>query len=421
MANEAGTETSAAEGRLGGCLLWFFWGVSLSFMTILSLALLILLAASVTLNVYLGWELSGLEVSISRSGSGGLPPLAATYIPTDVLAAIPTQTPVPTSTATPFATVSPLEEQVATLSALATQVAGPPTGAAPVQATPLPPAVPIQPPTGVPPAVAIDAPQAQAAAPQPADSASPATTTAPQPADSASPATTTAPIATPAAVSAASQEEAAAEFVPPATSSNTYNLIPLEGQRESRPPEEHGDLNLKLRDPQSIEVDLSLQDLPGSGVDPNAPNFSKIFKPEFTRAYTVHDWDWGCNCKGKLLQEEHLVLLGLKTTPGQPVFIPPKEGDIYGGNYYATVLYASEDSLTFLYARAGSVVKGYTIHYLGLHTDPNLVAKFRESKGNELPGLTLDTPVGVAGDELIVAIRDNGKFLDMRSKRDWWE
>jgi len=407
MANEA--ETSAAEGRIGGCLLWFFWGVSLSFMTILSLALLILLAASVTLNVYLGWELSGLEVSISRSGAGGLPPLAATYIPTDVLAGIPTQTPVPTSTATPFATVSPLEEQVATLSALATQVAGPSTGVAPVQGTPLPPAVPIQPPTSIPAAVPIGTPQAQAAAPQPTDTAASA------------PATTTAPVATPAAVSAASQEEAAAEFVPPATSSNTYSLIPLEGQRESRPAEEHGDLNLKLRDPQPIEVDLSLQDLPGSGVDPNAPNFSKIFKPEFTRAYTVHDWDWGCNCKGKLIQEKDVVLLGLKTTPGQPIFIPPKEGDIYGGNYYATVLYASEDSLTFLYARAGSVVKGYTVHYLGLHTDPNLVAKFRESKGNELPGLTLDTPVGVAGDELIVAIRDNGKFLDMRSKRDWWE
>lgn len=415
MANEVGTEMPPAEGRLGGCLLWFFWGVSLSFMTILSLALLILLAASVTLNVYLGWELSGLEVSVSRSGAGGLPPLAATYIPTEMLAAIPTQTPVPTSTATPLGALSPLEEQVATLSALATQVAGPSGGVAPVQGTPLPAAVPIQPPTSIPAAVPINTPQAQAAAPQPADSSSAATPVA-------AAATPAAPVATPAAVSAASQEEApAAEFVPPASSSNTYELIPLEGQRESRPAEEHGDLNLKLRDPQPIDVDLSLQDLPGSGVDPNAPNFSKVFKPEFTRAYTVHDWDWGCNCKGKLLKEDGLVLLGLKTTAGQPVFIPPKDGDIYGGNYYATVLYASEDSLTFLYARAGSVVKGYTVHYVGLHTDPNLVAKFRESKGNELPGLTLDTPVGVAGDELIVAIRDNGKFLDMRSKRDWWE
>ncbi|NJN97831.1 MAG: hypothetical protein HC875_29010, partial [Anaerolineales bacterium] len=52
------------------------------------------------------------------------------------------------------------------------------------------------------------------------------------------------------------------------------------------------------------------------------------------------------------------MLLGLKTTAGQPVFIPPKDGDIYGGNYYATVLYASEDSLTFFDARAGSGGQG---------------------------------------------------------------
>jgi hypothetical protein len=408
MTNEAGAEAPVAESRLGGCLMWFFWGVSLSFMAILSLVLLILLAASVTLNVYLGWELAGLEVSISRSGSAS--PLAPALIPTDILASIPTQTPVliATSTATPIPTVSPLEEQVATLSALATQVAGAPAEVASAPGLP-PAATPVVLSTSIPTAVAMDVPQPEVNAP------------APQPANPIAPTATAAPLATPAAVAAASQQEAAAEFVPPATSSNTYSLIPIEGERESRPAEEHGDLNLKLRDPQPIEVDLSLQDLPGSGVDPNAPNFSKIFKPDFVRAYTIHDWDWGCNCKGKLLQEDHLVLLGLKTTPGQPVFIPPKEGDIYGGNYYAVVLYASEDSLTFLYNRAGSVVKGYTVHYVGLHTDPNLVALFRESKGSELPGLTLDTPVGVAGDELIIAIRDNGKFLDARSKRDWWE
>lgn len=405
MANDATHETAGAEGRLGGCLLWFFWGVSLSFMTIFSLVLLILLAASVTLNVYLGWELSGLEVSISRPGPG--PSESPLLIPTSMLAAIPTNTPAPTSTATPLATTSPVEEQVATLAALATQVAESRAEVTPAIGAP-PPAVPIASPTSLPTAVAMGAPQADtdAAGIQPA----------PPPAA----AVTVAPPATPAAVAAASQEETAQEFVPPATSSNSYDLIPIEGQRESRPAEEHGDLNLKLRDPQPLDVDLALVDIPGSGIDPDAPNFASVFKPDFVKAYTIHDWDWGCNCKGKLLKEDHLALVGLKTTPGEAVFIPPKKGDIYAGKYYAMVLYASEDSLTFLYARAGSVVKGYTVHYLGLHTDPNLVAKFRESKGNELPGLTLDTPVGVASDQLIVAIRDNGKFLDARSKQDWW-
>jgi hypothetical protein len=103
------------------------------------------------------------------------------------------------------------------------------------------------------------------------------------------------------------------------------------------------------------------------------------------------------------------------------VFVPHKEDIIFDGKFVAQVLYASEDSLTFVYTRAGNVVKGYTIHYLGLQTDPNLLKLYRESTGNELPGLTLDTPVGIASDELIVAIRDNGTFMDARSRADWWE
>jgi len=396
MTNEAETDSSGSEGRLGGCLLWFFWGVSLSFMTILSLVLLILLAASVTLNIYLGWEMSGLEVSMSRPGPG--PGLAPQLIPTNVLAAIPTHTPELTPTSTPILlpTVSPLEAQVATLAVLATEVA-----ASGPQATPMPislaQATPPAPPTSVPTSVAINSSQ------EPANPSAPAAPTAP-------------PAATPAVAAAAAQE-----FVAPATSSNSYSLIALEGQRDSRPAEEHGDLNLKLRDPQPIEVDLSLQDISGSGIDPNAPNLADVFKSEFVRAYTIHDWDWNCNCKGNLLKDDHLVLLGIKTTPGEPVFIPTKKQDIFGGKIYATLLYASEDSLTFVYSREGNVAHAYSVHYLGLHTDPNLLALYRQSKGNELPGLTLDAPVGVATDELIVAVRDKGKFMDARSRQDWWK
>lgn len=211
------------------------------------------------------------------------------------------------------------------------------------------------------------------------------------------------------------------EMVSPAGSANTYALIPLEGPRENRPAEAHGDLNLKLRDPQPITVDLNLVEINGSGLDPDAPNLASIFKPDFTQAYTVYDWDWNCNCKGQLLRDEHLVLLGIRTTPGEPVYIPSRQQNVYRGSYYATLLYAAEDTLTFVYTRAGNVARGYTVHYLGLQTDPNLIALFRQSRGGQLPGLTLNTPVGIATAELIVAIRDNGTFLDARSRHDWWE
>jgi hypothetical protein len=221
---------------------------------------------------------------------------------------------------------------------------------------------------------------------------------------------------------ASAGSEGFAEAATASSSTNTYELIPIDGNRESRPPAEHGDLNLKLRDPQPAGVEMTLVDIPGSGIDPDAPKLSAVFEPDFVETYFVHDWDWGCNCKGSLMDDGSAVAVGIKTNPGEPIFIPQNERDIYEGKYHAVVLYASEDQVTMQYARAGSVANGYTVHYLGLQTDPNLVTLFQESEGSELPGLTLDTPVGVAaGEELIVAMRDNGTFLDTRSQRDWWE
>jgi hypothetical protein len=403
MTQEVEYEKLEQGGWLGSCFLWFFWGASLSFMAILSIVLLVLLAASVTLNIYLGWEMAGLEVAVSRSGAepveGPIP------IPSRVLAAIPTNT--PTSTPTPVPTGSDLEAEVATLSAIATEVA-----ASQPDSTPAPTSIasPTIPPTGVPTAVAIATP---ALAPDNSDLES-------------GDISESTPAETPAASLDETAETAIDEaqaFAPPATSSNRYSLIPLEQGRDGRPPDEHGDLNLKLREPQPSNVEPALVDITTSNTeDPNSFKFSSVFEPNIVATYAVHDWDWGCNCKGDLLPEDKSVLVGLKTTPGEPIFIPKKGQDIYQGKYYAVVLYASEDSLTFVYTRAGTVAKGYTIHYEGLHTDPNLLALFRESKQNELPGLTLDTPVGVAAsDELVVAVRDNGTFMDARSRKDWWD
>jgi hypothetical protein len=405
MAEEIKQEAIEAQPRLGSCLLWFFWGISLGFTTILSLVLLVLLMASASLNLYLLWQMSGLEVSVSRRAdtAPAIIPQQVPIIPTDALAAIPTNTPLPpplppspTHTPTPASVDTSLNAQLATISAIATEIASQQSNGAPaVIITPTPN------PNAVPTAVAIGAPassSAEGSSNETVSSTDGASTTGEN-----------------------SQVEAAQAFEPPQTSSNKYSLIPIDGERDQRPGEEHGDLNLKLRGWEAINVDQSLVELEGSGIDPDAPTFKNILEPNIIATYTVHNWDWGCNCPGELLTNEGIVLIGIKTTPGEPIFIPKKDQDIFGGNYYAMVLYASEDSLTFVYSRSPNVVKGYTVHYQGLHVDPNLLKLYGESKGNELPGLTLDTPVGVASDELIVAIRDNGKFLDARSLRDWWD
>ncbi len=403
-------ENPGQKGCLGSsCLMWVVWSMSLSFLITLSVALLVMLLISMTINTYLAWELSGIQITIRQPGSEPID--VPTPTPTAVLVTAPTNTLIAVSTPTPaeialVPTLSPLEIELATVAAIATGVATPQESN--VSATEIAKATlaPTETPISVPTSVAIGTPAAETSSAEIKFTLTPTPVTV-----SISPGNPRASVAV----------DVEQDFVPPQSSSNTYALIPIKGGRESRPAEEHGDLNLKLRDPQPLHVDqLSLIDIDDSGIDPKAPQLSEVFQPDFVNAYTVYDWDWGCNCKGELLQEDHLVLVGIATTPGEPLFIPPVPQAAYGGNYYATLLYASEDSLTFVYDNVGSVTTGYTIHYLGLQTDPNLLALYQESQGNELPGLTLDTPVGTATNELIVAVRDNGTFMDARSKRDWW-
>jgi len=404
-------EVSEQVSRRDIGALWFLGGCALSITTLASLVLLLLLLVSLSLNVYLVWTMSGYKIAISRPTPATSAQAAAT--PTGELALPSAQPPLGTATPTPGATMAPtgtpipttapstLEVELATLRALATQVAetGP---AAPTAVTLSPSAQPslgsAQPSVGTPPAITpTPAPAAAAPAPQPLPC----------------------PTATPAKGPVTSAQSASLGPLP--ASANSYALMPIEGQREIRPAAEHGDLNLKLRDPQPAKLEPKLVDIRDAGTDSSAPRLSRVLKPDFVATYFIHDWDWGCNCKGALIQNGRAVLVGIKTAPGDPIFIPPTPHDIYQGKDYATLLYADEDSLTFVYARAGNVTQGYTVHYLGLQTDPNLVKLFRESQGSNLPGLTLDTPVGLAGNQLIVAVRDNGTFLDARSRLDWWK
>lgn len=379
---EENEKMNEEETRTGIRWLWFVGGCALSFTTLCAMVLLLLLLVSTSVNAYLAWLQSGYQVSIYRPAPGSTAGAVAT--PTTLLVVVPTQiptvpTPTPIATPTeafaPSSTESTLEAQVATLAAVATH-------AAEIEAASTPATTPA--------IVTLETPQA--GAPTAAQTGSEAATGSESPGQSM------------------------------VASTNSYDLIPIEGGRESRPPAEHADLNLKLREPQPADFEATLVDISGSGIDPEAPSLAAIFEPDFVGTYAVHDWDWGCNCKGSLMDDGSAVVVGIKTNPGEPIFIPQNERDIYDGKYHAVVLYASEDQVTMQYARAGSVVNGYTVHYLGLQTDPNLVKLFEESEGSELPGLTLDTPVGVAaGEELVVAMRDNGTFLDARSKRDWWE
>ena len=70
------------------------------------------------------------------------------------------------------------------------------------------------------------------------------------------------------------------------------------------------------------------------------------------------------------------------------------------------------------------MVRGYTVHLVGVCTEPSLLALYRQldrdGRGS-LPALRGDQPLGRArGAEIQVSIRDTGSFMDPRVRKDWW-
>lgn len=238
---------------------------------------------------------------------------------------------------------------------------------------------------------------------------------------------TQAPTAAPGAN--AGESANSAPGVCPATSNLQFATIPMPGPALDHPDAVHGDLNLALRGYDAVQESLDLVDI--GSVDPDAPQMAALFSPArkatFTAPYQVHDWNWSCGehgCASDRLSDPAVTLLGLATTPGETLYAPSRAPEIYGDGYMAVVLYAEEQRITLGYAHENSVAHGYAIHIEHLCVDPNLLAAYRAANSanrTELPALRNGEPLGTAaGAEIGVAIRGRGKFLDPRSRGDWW-
>ena len=205
-----------------------------------------------------------------------------------------------------------------------------------------------------------------------------------------------------------------------------YGSLGIEGAPSDRPAAEHGDINLFLRGWDAVGEHRGLVDVDGP-TDLGAPLLSSLFAddrvPDFSNVYAVHQWDWGSNAPGGAISEPSVTLAGMQTTPGEQVEAPRSGYDI-GNGATALVLYATERTLTLKYTREDNVVWGYTVHVVGVCTEPSLLALYerldREGRGN-LPALRGDQPMGRAiGTEIQVSIRDTGSFMDPRVRKDWW-
>lgn len=210
-----------------------------------------------------------------------------------------------------------------------------------------------------------------------------------------------------------------------AGSDSPYGVLGAGGW-EGRPAEQHADLNLALRGYRLVNELRDLVDYDGIS-DDAAPQLWGLFAdrrtPVISHTYQVYDWNWGADRRGDPITDFAVTLAGFQVSPGEGIYTPDFGREI-GEGYVALVLYAAHSRVTLKYTGEDNVVEGYTLHIEGLCVNPALVAKYNELDGGgrgALPALRPGQPIGYApGEEIGVAIRDRGAFLDPRSRKDWW-
>jgi hypothetical protein len=206
----------------------------------------------------------------------------------------------------------------------------------------------------------------------------------------------------------------------------SYSTLIVNPPPTDRPAEQHADLNLALRGYEPTNAYPGLVAYGGSP-DPGAPQLYTLFGdgrvPAFPGVYQVYDWDWDHERRGGLLTDFEVTLVSMGVAPAEVLSLPDSGYDI-GSGYEALVLYASEERITLKYTRDDNVINGYTVHVENVCVEPSLLALYQawnNAGRGELPALRAGQPFGRAlGSEIGVAIRDNGTFMDPRSRYDWW-
>lgn len=209
----------------------------------------------------------------------------------------------------------------------------------------------------------------------------------------------------------------------------SHKLLSINGAVTDRPAPRHADLNLSMRGYEPTNETRDLISI-GGATDSNAPQLRGLFEdkrvPDFPTVYRVHDWDWGQGpdgAAGRLLSLYDVSLIGMRTELGEVISVP-SAGYSIGEGMQVLVLYATIERVTIKYTREDNVIDGYTLHIEGICVEPTLRAAYDERDSTDrrqLVALAAGAPLGRAtGDEIKVAIRDKGTFMDPRTSKDWW-
>jgi hypothetical protein len=165
----------------------------------------------------------------------------------------------------------------------------------------------------------------------------------------------------------------------------------------------------------------------------NQPQLSTLFDTvtSITHTYQVNDWNWTANSvigtAGTPLTNYPVTLISLSTSAGNIIRLPYTTNQpVNPTGEKAFVIFAdsASQSITLKYTREDNVVHGYTIHLKGININPALLSLYNQlnSTGRiQMPAVNNCQVVGTAaGNEVLVAIRDEGTFMDPRSAEDWW-
>ncbi len=206
----------------------------------------------------------------------------------------------------------------------------------------------------------------------------------------------------------------------------SYGTLPIVGSPTDRPAAQHGDINFALRGYNRVEAAQNLIDMSGP-TDSRAPQLATLFAdtrtPAISNVYRANHWDWGSNARGGPITDFQVTVAGFKVDPGETIHVPNAGYEI-GQGYAVLVLYADHERITLKYTGEDSVVSGYTLHIDGVCVEPNLMTLYAQMNAagrRQLPALRARQAFGRArSNEIQVAVRDTGRFMDPRVRKDWW-
>jgi|DewCreStandDraft_4_1066084.scaffolds.fasta_scaffold00426_74 hypothetical protein len=155
--------------------------------------------------------------------------------------------------------------------------------------------------------------------------------------------------------------------------------------------------------------------------DPNAPQLYYILNknPVFNNLYKIGRAPWD---PPTLPYEVHIVELA--ANPNDPIRVPEAGSSVLPCGKDVIVLFADQNNITLKYTQDDTVTGGYTLHISDICVDPELLKLYQQNSQtrNFLPALQRNDILGIAKtNEIKVAIRDSGTFMDPRSKKDWWQ